>query len=498
MVRANHTIIDDTVYRVGSISKLLLLYTFLVEAGHDYWHRPITDFIPELVEAAESCSAEADPLTCPDWDEITLGALASHLAGLGRGRPVTPAPTAIGGVPVTSLGLPPKPVIELAQCEKQPCTRAESIRAFLQEAPVEASFSTPIYSNGAYQILTYALEAITNRTMSDMITDDVFCPLEMDDSSYSLKANASGIIPNSTNSFWNVPLGDAGATGGVYSSARDMVKLGQAILNNTQLSPSSTRKWFKPWAHTAVWQQAVGLAWEIARWPVDDRIVDVYTKQGDLGMLRIFMHTTEQCSLTFSAGLYHSRFAIIPDYDIGVLVLTAGSGDAPAQSALFETVLTDLIPGLDATARSQAETNLAGIYASSDPEVNTTLTLTTEPSLPGLKLTSFVSNSTDVLHTLFAGLRKSPNPDVRLYPTELVRKNADGTQTRKYNIVANSPDVKYPDSLVEALNCVSWQLVDSTVYGAIGIDEVWIETDDSGKAVGVEVRAFGAKMEKVE
>jgi hypothetical protein len=63
-----------------------------------------------------------------------------------------------------------------------------------------------------------------------------------------------------------------------------MIKLGQSILNNTQLSPSSTRRWLKPWTHTAVWQQAVGLAWEIARWPVDERIVDVYTKQGDLGM----------------------------------------------------------------------------------------------------------------------------------------------------------------------------------------------------------------------
>jgi hypothetical protein len=200
--------------------------------------------------------------------------------------------------------------------------------------------------------------------------------------------------------------------------------------------------------------------------------------------------------LTLSEGLYHSRFAIVPDYNIGLAVFTAGSGDAPAQSALFETVLTDLIPGLEATARSQAETNLAGTYASSDPEVNTTLTLATDPSTPGLKLTSFTSNSSDVLHTLFAGLRKSTNPDVRLYPTELVRTNANGTQTRKYNAVINSPDAKYPNSVIEALNCVSWQMVDSTAYGAIGIDEVWIETDGSGKAVGVEVRAFGAKMER--
>jgi CubicO group peptidase (beta-lactamase class C family) len=257
----------------------------LLEAGHAYWQKPITDFVPELVEAAQNCSAEKDPLTCADWENIDLGSLASHLAGLGRGRPVTPALTAINGIPVTSLGLPAEPVVALTQCKSQPCTRAESIRAFLQEAPVEAPFSTPIYSNGAYQILTYALEAITNRSISDMITDDVFCPLHMDDSSYAFKHNASGIIPGTVQtSLWNAPLGDAGATGGMYSSSRDMVKLGQSILKNTQLSPTTTRKWLKPWAHTAVWQQAVGLAWEIARWPVDDRIVDIYAKQGDFGM----------------------------------------------------------------------------------------------------------------------------------------------------------------------------------------------------------------------
>lgn len=180
-----------------------------------------------------------------------------------------------------------------------------------------------------------------------------------------------------------------------------------------------------------------------------------------------------------------------------MIVLTAGSGDVPAQSALFETVLTDLIPGLEDTARSQAETNFAGTFAATS-DVNTSITLTTEPSIPGLKVTSFISNSSDVINTLFAAARKYPKPDVRLYPTELVRKTGNGTVIRKFNAVINDPNTKYPSSIVEALSCVAWQQVDSNVYGAVGYDEVWIETDGSGKAVGVELRAYGAKMERVD
>jgi hypothetical protein len=103
-----------------------------------------------------------------------------------------------------------------------------------------------------------------------------------------------------------------------------------------------------------------------------------------------------------------------------------------------------------------------------------------------------------VISTLFAGLRKYPDPDVRLYPTELVRKTEQGTEVRKYNAVINNADAKFPSSQIEAMNCVTWAMVDSNVYGAIGMDDVWIETEESGKAIGVELRAFGAKMERVE
>ena len=120
----------------------------------------------------------------------------------------------------------------------------------------------------------------------------------------------------------------------------------------------------------------------------------------------------------------------------------------------------------------------------------------TEPSGPGLKITSFISNSSDVLGGIFAAPSGKSLPDVRIYPTDLVRKTEEGTHVRKYNAIVGDPGVEYPNGLIEALNCVTWATVDLTVYGAIGLDEVWIETDESGKGIGVELRGFGAKLER--
>jgi len=78
------TVTEDSIYRIGSGSKLITAYLFLLEAGAEYWNRTVTEFLPELEEAAKKCSAKEEPINCIDWDEVTLGAMASHMAGLPR------------------------------------------------------------------------------------------------------------------------------------------------------------------------------------------------------------------------------------------------------------------------------------------------------------------------------------------------------------------------------------------------------------------------------
>lgn len=74
----------NSIYRIGSVSKLITVYLFLIEVGPKYWSHSITEFVPELEVAARECSALSNPIGCVDWTDITLGAIASQMAGIAR------------------------------------------------------------------------------------------------------------------------------------------------------------------------------------------------------------------------------------------------------------------------------------------------------------------------------------------------------------------------------------------------------------------------------
>ena len=78
----------DTVYRYGSVTKLYAVLTFLVEAGDKYFNHAITEFIPELaaLSAARAGQSDEEQLRSVDWDDVTILALASQMAGIERDR----------------------------------------------------------------------------------------------------------------------------------------------------------------------------------------------------------------------------------------------------------------------------------------------------------------------------------------------------------------------------------------------------------------------------
>lgn len=73
------TAIDaDSVYRIGSMSKLLTVYLFLILQGDSLRNDPVIDHLPELAGFGGEGHA------VPDWSAITVGDIAGQMAGLNR------------------------------------------------------------------------------------------------------------------------------------------------------------------------------------------------------------------------------------------------------------------------------------------------------------------------------------------------------------------------------------------------------------------------------
>jgi hypothetical protein len=78
-----HSVDADTVYRIGSTSKLFTVLGFLSKVGYQKWYDPIMLYLPEEL-FAPSKQENLSNGALPQWSEITIGDLASQLSGLSR------------------------------------------------------------------------------------------------------------------------------------------------------------------------------------------------------------------------------------------------------------------------------------------------------------------------------------------------------------------------------------------------------------------------------
>ena len=81
---------ENTVYRIGSISKILTVLALLLQDSKVQFDDPIAKHVPEVARYAEreyedyDEPEDYDDVTYTKWSRITVGALASQLAGIGR------------------------------------------------------------------------------------------------------------------------------------------------------------------------------------------------------------------------------------------------------------------------------------------------------------------------------------------------------------------------------------------------------------------------------
>ncbi|MGK0363005.1 MAG: CubicO group peptidase (beta-lactamase class C family) [Saprospiraceae bacterium] len=213
----------NTKHRLGSITKQFtaMLILQLVAEGKLDLQEPITKYLPSYPKE--------------NGDRITTHHLLTHTAGI-------PNYTAFPGF--------------FAEKSRNPYTPEEFIKEFedkdLEFTPGE-KFN---YSNSGYFLLGVLVEKLTGKTYEEMLHENIFTPLNMNDSGYDnhgdiLKNRATG-YEKTGNTFVNSNYLDMSipyAAGSLYSTVEDLYLWDQALYTNKILPQKYMDLLFKPYIH---------------------------------------------------------------------------------------------------------------------------------------------------------------------------------------------------------------------------------------------------------
>ncbi|KAK4194823.1 beta-lactamase-like protein-like protein 2 [Triangularia verruculosa] len=473
----------DTVYRIGSCTKVFTVLA-LLQQKNIRWDEPVTKYLPELKQN----QPEGTEIEAVQWDSITIGALASHVSGIGRDLAFDLAN--FPGFPGEKMGLKPLTNDTRARhCSGLGNTKACGEQAVLINMPLRhpqyAPYTAPLYSNVGITILGLVVQKATNQSLDQLLRKKILGPADMQRTSLDEPPvkDSEGFIP-ANDPTWATRTGVFASSGGMYSSTKDMLSFGSAILSHKLLSPLATRKWLSPTSFTSSRGHVLGAPWEIQRadrLAPDGRIVDIYAKAGDLGQ-------------------YHSMFALVPDYAIVISVMAAGkevTDEFFVQSNLVSQTLKAIVPALDAVTKQEANKNFAGVYH--DQETDSVVHLEVDDG-PGLAIKKWIVRGFDVLgnftfYNIAASGRTLPGI-ARLYPSNLeagsqkawrmVFDQVDDERGQVFN-----EDAVYPDA-----QCVNWATMDRFNYNFVGLEEFAITIGRDGMAKCLSPLGFGVTLTK--
>ncbi|KAI0449141.1 beta-lactamase/transpeptidase-like protein [Xylaria acuta] len=477
------TIDSETIYRIGSISKIFAVLSVLTQ-GRMKLDDPITKYVPELLQLRHEAMPVANDITAVNWDQVTIGSLTSHMSGIGADLV-----NDLASFPAdfTQLGLPKLTNSSKTGCAGlfglPACTRTEFFRDFGKRHPVYAPWTNPVYSNIGSAILAFAVESATNMSYDAYVQKVIFGPLRMTNTTIfqGPKDRSWGFIPEG-DIWFGSSLGYEDIGGGFYSNTKDMLSFGTGILQNRILDPLATRKWMKPVTSTSSPGLMLGGPWEILRSDTvtkDGRFIEYYTKSGNLGS-------------------YNNLICLIPDYGL-VITILSGGGESSADMVDFTLtdIVTALLPAIEDASKIQADSNFGGTY--SDAATNSSLTLSLDDG-PGFAVSNWTVHGVDIIanYGAFGALSSSPTDlpvRVRLYPTNL----SAGREMAWRAFF----DLGTPEQLAEGDKarfwpkgtCHTWASMDRLVYGFKSLDE-FIFTATKGKANSLSLPVFNVQLQR--
>ena len=468
----------DSVYRIASITKVFTTLGVLQQhaAGNLSLDDSIQKYIPELSSSDEDKQSGSIP-----WHSITLRTLASQLSGIPREFAQAdllnelPDPTVIGLPPLTEKELPK---IKCAQYGNYlPCSREDLLDTMKQKQPIFAPNQKSTYSNVAFELLGLAIENVTGLSYQDYISQAILAPIGMN-ASFKKPSDTYGVLPKGRN-YWDVDEGIQKPTGGLYASSSDMSLFLRYVLTHYNALTAGATNWLAPHSWSTGLQSLFGMPWEIYRTssilPSSKRPVTFVTKSGGLpGYITIIM--------------------TIPDYDIGLTILTAGP--STLLSELRDLITGPLVRALEDFTWQQLYAEYAGVYASTDSTLNSSMNIVATPAA-GLQIMRFISNSTDMLHGPLPGLGRQGSGagpwHAQLVPT-LLFKDESKQAGEIYRALIVPDRVEGDEVGLWDEFCITD--MDAAMYGGVALNEAVFWRGEDGRVEEVELPGFRVSMRR--
>ncbi|KXL41542.1 hypothetical protein M433DRAFT_72802 [Acidomyces richmondensis BFW] len=457
----------DSQYRIASISKtfttLALLYQH--EAGNLSLDDPVDKYIPELA---------AKEYNSLPWHDITLRIMASQLSGIPRESFQAdlinqfPDPTKVGLPPADREGLP--------TCWEYNnykfCDRDDLLAAVKTRSPIFAPNQKSTYSNANFELLGLVVENVTGLKFKEYIQQAIFESLNMTLSTMDVPPDDHAVLPLGQ-WFWDVDQAVRNPTGGIYSSANDMSKYVRYILTHYNALATGVN-WMLPASWSNGMENFYGMPWEIFR---TDRIL----KESHRPVTFV----------TKSGGVpsYFSRISIMPEYGLGLTILTAG--DSSLLGKLQELVSVEVVRAAEDLVWKDIDQVYSGKYISTNSSINSSLELITSPAT-GLTLKSFISNATDVFAAIWAPFAKYADTGpwhAQLMPT-LLYKNESTQQGEIWRVVIARERQEGENEAIWDDFCI--EDVDANGYAGFPLNEIVFWHEDEI----VELTAFKVKMKR--
>lgn len=267
----------------------------------------------------------------------------------------------------------------------------------------------------------------------------------------------------------------------MFSSSRDLTRLSKAILSSALIPRATTARWLRPVTFTSDPAAALGAPWGIRR----------------INMGRPYHWTTGYQKAGMIAD-YSALMILLPDYDVGLTLLTAGDMPVNMNFDFADAMGGMLLPAVHAAAREQAR-RFAGTYSYAG-KMNSSVTIEVDEE-PGLSVTRWVSNGTDMAETavlLHLSSAGPVTPRIRLFPSGLETELEGGRKRVAFRATFEDEGGVAREGRLFSTDCATWLTAGSIAWAARALDEFVFEMDGDGEVVSVEPVALRAVLLKGE